>query len=111
MSQIATMDFAPGVPKPLPQPPATYRNFIGGKWREARADRSTPNTNPADTRQVLGQVPLSAASDVADAVKTAHVALPAWRDTPAPVRGRIVYKLVELMERHKAELATILTLE
>src|SRR5213075_152476 len=109
MTQTASLDYANGVPQPRPQPPATYRNFIGGKWREARADRSTPNTNPADTRQVLGQVPLSPASDVIDAVKAAHAALPAWRDTPAPVRGRILYKLVELMERHKAELATILT--
>ncbi|HEV8481601.1 MAG TPA: aldehyde dehydrogenase family protein [Candidatus Eisenbacteria bacterium] len=111
MTQAAALEFANGVPKPLPSSPATYRNFIGGKWREARADRSTPNTNPADTRQVLGQVPLSPASDVADAVKAAHAALPAWRETPTPLRGRILYRLVELMERHKAELATILTLE
>src|SRR5262249_33775845 len=111
MTQFATLEYANGVPKPLPQPPVTYRNYIGGKWREARADRSTPNTNPADTRQVLGQVPHSAASDVRDAVQARHAALPAWRETPAPVRGRILYRLVELMERHRAELATILTLE
>ena len=111
MTQTVDLEYAPGVPKPLPQPPARYKNFIGGKWREPRADRATPNRNPADTRQVLGEVPMSPTHDVDEAVKAARAAFPAWRDTPAPLRGRILYKLVGLMEKHKAELATILTLE
>ena len=56
MTQIVDLEYAAGVPKPLPQPPARYKNFIGGKWREPRAEKATPNRNPADTRQILGEV-------------------------------------------------------
>ena len=37
----------------------TYRNFIGGGWVEAEAPRTVPNFNPADTREVMGMIPLS----------------------------------------------------
>ncbi|MFE9243660.1 aldehyde dehydrogenase family protein [Nocardiopsis sp. NPDC006938] len=35
----------------------------------------------------------------------------AWRDTPAPVRGRLVHRLGELLREHKADLAELVTLE
>ena len=39
----------------------TYRNYIGGQWVEGEADKTVPNLNPADTRDVLGHVPFSSA--------------------------------------------------
>ncbi len=102
---------APGVPKTLPTPPAVYRNFVAGQWVESRSKTRVPNTNPADTRQVLGEVPQSSAEEANDAVEAASAAFPKWRNTPAPVRARHLYRLLELMERHKHELAAILTLE
>ena len=41
----------------------TYRNFIGGGWVEAEAPRTVPNFNPADTREVMGMIPLSSPDD------------------------------------------------
>lgn len=88
-----------------------YRNFIGGEWVEAEASRTVPNKNPADTRQVLGQVPLSSTDDVRRAVESAQAAFPAWRDTPAPVRGSILFKAWRIMDEEREELARLLTRE
>lgn len=35
----------------------------------------------------------------------------AWRDTPAPVRGRLVHRLGELLREHKDDLAALVTVE
>jgi aldehyde dehydrogenase (NAD+) len=102
---------AHGVPKHLPVPPGIYRNYLGGRWVESGATMRVPNTNPADTRQVLGEVPQSTAEEANAAVETAAEAFPKWRETPAPARARPLFRLLELMEKHKHELAAILTLE
>jgi len=48
-----------------------YRNFIGGEWVASESGRTTPNLNPADTREVLGLVPLSTADEARRAVDAA----------------------------------------
>jgi aldehyde dehydrogenase (NAD+) len=88
-----------------------YRNFIGGEWVDSGASKTLLNCNPADTRDVLGLVPLSTAEETRRAVAAAKAAFPAWRDTPAPVRGSILYRAWALMESEKAELARRLTRE
>jgi alpha-ketoglutaric semialdehyde dehydrogenase len=88
-----------------------YRNFIGGEWVEAEASRSVPNVNPANTREVLGQVPLSSRDDVRRAVEAAQNAFAGWRDTPAPVRGAVLYRAWMLMDKERTELARLLTRE
>jgi aldehyde dehydrogenase (NAD+) len=89
----------------------TYRNFIGGEWVASESPRTVPNVNPADTRDVLGLVPLSTVAEAKRAVEAAQAASPAWRDTPAPVRGRILYEAWLLLQKEKDELARILTRE
>jgi aldehyde dehydrogenase (NAD+) len=89
----------------------TYRNFVGGAWVGSDSPKTVPNLNPADTRDVIGQVPLSTAEDAHRAVAAAKAAFPAWRDTPAPVRGRILFEACRLMDREKDELARTLTRE
>jgi acyl-CoA reductase-like NAD-dependent aldehyde dehydrogenase len=88
-----------------------YPNFIGGEWRVAQAEKTVPNVNPADTREVLGQVPLSPVSDVKAAVAAAKAAFPAWRDTPAPVRGAILFKALALLDAERELVARLLTRE
>ena len=89
----------------------TYRNFIGGEWVEAEAPRTVPNFNPADTREVLGMIPLSSPDEARRAVAAAKAAFPAWRDTPAPVRGRILFEAWRLMEAEQESVARLLTRE
>ena len=69
------------------------------------------NLNPADTRDVLGHIPLSTAEETRRAVDAAQAAFPAWRDTPAPVRGQILFRAQALMDKEKEELARLLTRE
>jgi aldehyde dehydrogenase (NAD+) len=88
-----------------------YRNFVGGEWVASASTRSVPNLNPADTRDVLGQVPLSTAEETRAAVDAARHAFPAWRDTPPPVRGAMLFRAWSLMEAEKEALAHVLSRE
>ena len=65
----------------------TWQNFIGGAWVPPVAGRYRDNTNPADTRDVIGRFPLSDAVDVGHAVASAQRGFQQWRRTPAPARG------------------------
>ena len=88
----------------------TIYNFIGGEWTVSSATDSLRIENPA-TREILGRVPLSPAADVAAAVAAASLAFPAWRETPAVERARILFRLKELLEENAQEISRSLTLE
>ncbi|WP_310632963.1 MULTISPECIES: CoA-acylating methylmalonate-semialdehyde dehydrogenase [unclassified Paraburkholderia] len=85
-------------------------NYIGGKRERGAGDRTQPVFNPATgaaaRRLVLGEV-----ADVDAAVASAKAAFPAWRDTPPIRRARVMLRFLELMNRHKDELAAIITAE
>ena len=89
----------------------TYRNFIGGAWVPSASTKTVPNLNPADVHDVLGEVPLSSAPETRIAVEAAQAAFPAWRDTPAPIRGGILYKAMAILEREQEDVARLLTRE
>jgi alpha-ketoglutaric semialdehyde dehydrogenase len=87
------------------------RNFINGRWVESRSAQTVERRNPADLKEVLSVAPLSIREEVHEAVAAAKAAFPAWRDTPAPVRGKILARAAALMEQRKDELARTLTRE
>jgi len=105
---------APGTSSP-PVPGGSqaprYRNFVAGEWVASESERAVANVNPADTREVLGHMPLSSADETRRAVDSAHAAFPAWRDTPAPVRGQVLFRAQALMDKEKEDLARLLTRE
>ncbi|MDR7484438.1 MAG: aldehyde dehydrogenase family protein [Armatimonadota bacterium] len=88
----------------------TYKNFIAGRWQESMTDRLVANRNPA-TGEVLGWAPLSSREEARAAVAAAAEALPRWRETPGPVRGRLLFKVLEIFEREIPRLAEVLTRE
>src|SRR5439155_17099774 len=103
---------APARPDPRTQGGGNvYRNFIGGEWVASESTRTTPNLNPADTREVLGQVPLSSADEARRAVAAAKAAYAGWRSTPAPKRGAILFKAMAIMDAERDALARLLTRE
>ncbi|WP_322054364.1 CoA-acylating methylmalonate-semialdehyde dehydrogenase [Paraburkholderia bannensis] len=85
-------------------------HFIGGKTERGAGDRTqaifNPATGAAARRLVLGEV-----ADIDAAVASAKAAFPAWRDTPPIRRARVMLRFLELMNRHKDELAAIITAE
>jgi len=87
------------------------RNFINGRWVESRSPRTVERRNPANLDELIGLAPLSTREETREAIVAARGAFAAWRDTPAPVRGRVIAKAALLMEQQKEELARILTRE
>jgi aldehyde dehydrogenase (NAD+) len=86
------------------------RLLIGGKWREASAKFDT--VNPA-TEEVLTQIGEASTADVNEAVVAAREALESgpWRKMPASERGRLIWRLADLIETHIDELAELETLD
>ena len=67
-------------------------------------------TSPIDG-SVIGHVPVHSPGDVDATIAAAAEAFEQWRDVPAPVRGRVVRRLGELLAEHKTDLAELVTLE
>jgi malonate-semialdehyde dehydrogenase (acetylating)/methylmalonate-semialdehyde dehydrogenase len=84
--------------------------WIDGAPRHGRAARYGDVVDPA-TAQVLRRVPFAGADEVDAAVTAAHAAFPAWRATTALQRSRILSRFRELLERHRDELARIVSEE
>jgi acyl-CoA reductase-like NAD-dependent aldehyde dehydrogenase len=86
------------------------KNFIGGEWRDSKG-RRVRDVNPADTGEVLAEAPASTAAEATSACEAALRAFEGWRQTPAPVRGQILFKVQRRMEERRQELADTLTRE
>ena len=86
------------------------KNFIGGDWRESTGGR-VKDVNPADVSDVVAEAPASSAAEAAEACDAARHGFDAWRQTPAPVRGQILFKVQRRMEERRQELAEALTRE
>ncbi|HEX9223136.1 MAG TPA: aldehyde dehydrogenase family protein [Candidatus Acidoferrales bacterium] len=87
------------------------RNFVQGRWVESSSSRTSERRNPANLDEVIGLAPLSTREETRQAVAAALAAFPKWRDTPAPVRGRVISKAALLMEEQKDDLALLMTRE
>ncbi len=90
--------------------PELGKNFINGKWVDARSGQTMPSINPA-TGEVLGQVPNSGPEDVALAVQAAKAAYARWRKVPAPRRAEILFRAAERLVEEKETLGRIMTQE
>ncbi len=99
----ATDSAAPGA--------STFRHFIAGDWVDGVSGETFESVNPADTRDVVGRFQQGSAADAAMAIRAAEMAFPAWRATPAPKRGEILYRFGALMAEHKERLARAMTRE
>jgi aldehyde dehydrogenase (NAD+) len=63
------------------------------------------------TGEVLFTVTETTPAQAEAAIAEAAQAFTTWRTTPAPVRGALVARLSELLVEHKADLATLVTVE
>lgn len=87
------------------------RNFVDGRWVESRSGRTIERRNPANVQEVVNVSPLSTRAEVSAAIAAAKAAFPAWRDTPPPVRGKILGRAAAIMEQRKDEVALTLCRE
>jgi malonate-semialdehyde dehydrogenase (acetylating)/methylmalonate-semialdehyde dehydrogenase len=85
-------------------------HYIHGERTHGSATRTQPVFNPA-TGERPRKLVLGEAADVDAAVASAKAAFPAWRDMPPIRRARVMLKFLELMNKHRDELAAIITAE
>jgi phenylacetaldehyde dehydrogenase len=82
--------------------------LINGKWVNAASGKTFPTYNPA-TGEVLAQVAEGDQEDVARAVAAARAAFDngPWRKLSPSERGRLVWKLADLLEKQAEEFAQL----
>jgi malonate-semialdehyde dehydrogenase (acetylating)/methylmalonate-semialdehyde dehydrogenase len=85
-------------------------NYINGGWVASSGTSRLDVKNPA-TGATIAQVPLSTAGDVDAAVQAAQAAFPGWAATPSVVRARYLFKLRDLLDKRRDEIAAICTSE
>ncbi|OWK58314.1 Mitochondrial 10-formyltetrahydrofolate dehydrogenase [Lonchura striata] len=85
-----------------------YQCFINGKFIDADDGKTYDTINPADG-SVIASVSSASLADVDKAVAAAKEAFEngEWGRMNARERGRLMYRLADLMEEHQEELATI----
>ncbi len=81
----------------------TYKLFIGGAFPRSESGRSIAIAAP-DGR-VRAHISHASRKDLRDAVEAAHKALGAWSSATSYNRGQVLYRLAEMMEGKKSELA------
>ena len=87
---------------------AELEHYINGKRIAGTSGRTAPVYHPA-SGAIDMQVPLATAAEVGQAVQAALAAFPAWADTSALRRARIMFRYKELLEQHRDELAALIT--
>src|ERR1035441_2120577 len=86
--------------------------LINNRWVNSRSGKTFPTINPS-TGEEICQVAEADEADVNEAVKAARNAFEKgpWRKMSAAERGRLLYKLAELVEKHADELARLESLD
>ncbi len=86
--------------------------FINGKWVEAASGKTFPSYNPA-TGEVMAQVAEGDREDIDRAVKAARKAFETgpWPAMSASERGRLIWKLGDLLEQRLEEFAQLESLD
>jgi phenylacetaldehyde dehydrogenase len=82
--------------------------LINGKWVNAASGKTFPTYNPA-TGEVLAQVAEGDKEDIDRAVAAARAAFDKgpWRNITPSERGRVIWKLADLLEKHAEQFAQL----
>jgi len=89
-----------------------HKMMIGGKWVDSASGKTFPTFNPA-TGEVLSQVAEGDREDIERAVKAARAAFDSgpWSKITPSERGRLMWKLADLLEQHTEEFAQLESLD
>jgi len=86
-----------------------FDNFIGGKW--VPGARYTPNINPSNLADVIGEYAQADAIQVDAAVRAAQEAFPGWSTSSIQARSDALDKIGSEILSRKDELGTLLARE
>jgi malonate-semialdehyde dehydrogenase (acetylating)/methylmalonate-semialdehyde dehydrogenase len=85
-------------------------NYVGGRWTPSKSSALLDVLNPA-LGTAVARVPVSTVGEVDAAVRVARAAFLEWRQVPAPERVQPLFRLKQLLEEHREELAVSITTE
>jgi phenylacetaldehyde dehydrogenase len=90
----------------------TRKILINGEWVDAASDKTFPTYNPA-TGEVLANIAAGDKEDIDRAVKAARAAFETgpWSKISPSERGRLIWKLGDLLEKHAEEFAQLESLD
>ena len=90
----------------------TRQMFINGKWVDAASGKTFPTYNPA-TGEVLANVAEGDREDINRAVAAARAAFDSgpWSKITPSQRGKLMWKLADLIEKHSEEFAQLESLD
>ncbi|MFM1650937.1 aldehyde dehydrogenase family protein [Brevibacillus sp. B_LB10_24] len=86
--------------------------YIGGEWTESISQETFFSIDPAST-QPLAEVPRGGSEDIDRAVKAARNAFESrdWQEMLPAERGRMLYRMAQLIREQQAELARLESLD
>src|SRR6476661_8478771 len=91
-------------------PTARVQHWIGGRRVQGTSGRSGPVYNPA-TGELAREVDFASVAEVNQAVQAAKSAFPGWRATSISKRTEILFRMRNLVDEHRAEIAAYLPAE
>ena len=85
----------------------TYKLFIDGAFPRSESGRTFPVHGPDGT--LLANAARASRKDLRDAVRIARAAQEGWAARTAYNRGQVLYRVAEMLEGRRAELASLLS--
>ncbi|HYL41404.1 MAG TPA: CoA-acylating methylmalonate-semialdehyde dehydrogenase, partial [Candidatus Binatus sp.] len=95
---------------PPSRPRETLGHWIGGRLVASTSGRQGPVYDPA-TGRVAREVAFASVAEVDAAVAAAKAAFPAWRATSLSKRTQVMFRIRNLVEAHRDDIAAHLTAE
>src|SRR3954447_1067789 len=86
------------------------RLYIDGAW-VTPAGTDTLEVIDSATEEVFATIPAGTPDDIDRAVAAAKAAFPAWSETSAPERGKLLLRVAEELEARRDEIADVMTHE
>ncbi|KAF5282983.1 hypothetical protein FQA39_LY04854 [Lamprigera yunnana] len=114
-SSLRKCNFATAaIPEPIVKPDILYSGiFINNEWHKSKSGKTFETINPS-TGEIITEVQYGSKEDIDLAVNAAHDAFKLgspWRKMDASERGRLLYKLGDLIERDATYISSLETLD
>ncbi len=90
--------------------PIKLKYFVDGEWLESKTDKYM-EVSDSSTGEVFALAPCCTASEVEDAINSAHQAFQIWGGLPIQKRTQVLFAWKALLEKHMEELAYICSRE
>ena len=84
--------------------------YINGEWVDAKSKKVFTSNNPA-TGEKLAELPLAGSDEAKSSIQSANKAFELWNELTAFDRADLLYKLADMIEDNREELAELMTKE